>query len=183
MFTHVAGLLHYKPMIATWFGAVSLCAFLAMVTVQMPLPIAITTTPVLVLLAVFSYLRPRGAVRGCYVDPNGGITLTHGKVSVPFDLNHYRYVRMHNSGGTRTVMPGMLVLYRNTPPSAWTWLSSILSPRVTDERVVLFFNRWWDADGYYIGPRDMAALFYQACVRAGHTPADAAGGWRVPAGK
>jgi hypothetical protein len=182
MFTQVAGLLHYKPMMGAWYGVVSVCVFLAMVTTQMPLPISVTTMPVWVLLAVLAYLRPRRAVRSCYVDANGGIRLTRGQVNVPFDLNHYRYVRMHNSGATRATIPSMLVLYRDTQPSTWTWLSSILSPRVTDERVVLFFNRWWDADGYWVGPRDMAALFYQACVRAGHTPTKATAGWEVSGG-
>src|SRR5690348_16075210 len=86
MFTQVAGLLHYKPMMGAWFSIVSVCAFLAMVTTQMPLPIAITTTPVWVSIAVLAYLRPRRAVRSFYVDPTRGITLTRGQVNVPFDL-------------------------------------------------------------------------------------------------
>jgi hypothetical protein len=64
----------------------------------------------------------------------------------------------------------MLVLYRDAQPSLWTWLGSVLFPRVDDERVVLFFNRWWDGDGYFIGPHDLAALFHRACARAGRTP-------------
>ena len=63
-------------------------------------------------------------------------------------------------------------------------MSSVLFPRVGDQRVVLFFNRWRDADGYFVGPHDLAALFYQACVRAGRTPTEkdrffGASGWEV----
>jgi hypothetical protein len=64
----------------------------------------------------------------------------------------------------------MLVLCRDVKPSMWTYMGSVLFARVDDERVVLFFNRWRTADGFFVGPRDLAALFYQACVRAGHTP-------------
>ena len=78
----------------------------------------------------------------------------------------------------------MLVLYRDTQPSLLTWLGSALFPRIDDERVVLFFNRWWDADGYFVGPNNLAALFFQACVRAGRTPREKDGffrasGWEV----
>jgi hypothetical protein len=56
----------------------------------------------------------------------------------------------------------------------------VLWPRVTEERVALFFNRWWDADGHLIGPRDMAGVFYQAWARGGRTPTKIPslfGGW------
>jgi hypothetical protein len=51
-------------------------------------------------------------------------------------------------------------------------------------RAVLFFNRWWDADGYFVAPGNLAAVFYQACVRAGRTPTEREGffrasGWEV----
>ena len=49
-------------------------------------------------------------------------------------------------------------------------MGSVLFPRVDNDRVVLFFSRWWTADGSIIGVSDLAALFYQACERAGRTP-------------
>jgi hypothetical protein len=169
-FTNVSGHLHYKPMIAAWFGVVSWCLLLAMVMVQMPLPIAMAGTPTVLLLAVPAYWRPRCAVQSCFVDQNGAITLMRRDISIPLDLNYFRYVRMYNSNAGRTTYPSMLVLYRDTRPTQGTRIGSVLFPRVTQERVVVFFNRWWDADGYLLGPRDMAAVFYQACVRAGRTP-------------
>jgi hypothetical protein len=180
----VLGLLHYKPMVGAWIGVVSWCLLLAIVALQMPWPIAVTATPTLLLVAVLGYVRPRGAVQSCYVDQNGNITLIRREIAIPFDLNHYRWIRMHSSRTRTMTFPSMLVLYRDTRPSMWTWPGNVLFPRVDDERVVLFFNRWRDADGYFVGPRDMAALFYQACVRAGRTPTErrsffGAPGWEV----
>jgi hypothetical protein len=184
MYTDVVGLLHYKPMAAAWLGVVSWGVLLALVMVQMPLPIAMTVTPAALALAVLGYVRPKGAVHSCYVDQNGAITLIRRDVTIPFDLSRYRCIRMHNSRSGSMTYPSMLVLYRDTRPSMWTWLASVLFPRVDDERVVLFFNRWWDADGYFVGPRDLAALFYRACVRAGRTPTErrsffGSSGWEV----
>lgn len=136
-------------------------------------PLRLHATAVLMQIVFMAYLRPRRAVQSCYVDQNGAIILIRRDITIPFDVNHFRYVRMYNSEWRDTESsstPSMLVMYRDTPPSPWTWLSSILVPRVDGERVVLFFNRWWDADGYFVGPRDMAALFFQACERAGRRP-------------
>jgi hypothetical protein len=170
MSTGVAGLLHYKPMMGAWFGVVSWCLFLALATVQMPWPIAVTATPTVLLLAVLGYLRPRGAVHSCYVDQNGTITLIRRDVRILFNPNYFRCIRMYNGHSSTATYPSMLVLYRDRQPSMWTWLGSVLVPRVTEKRVVLLVNRWWDADGYFVAPRDLAALFYQACVHAGCTP-------------
>jgi hypothetical protein len=180
----VAGPLHYKPMVAAWFGVVCFCVVAAMVMIQMPLPIAATGTPVVLLLAVLAYLRPRGAVQSCYVDQNGGITLMRRAVTIPFEPAHYRCIRMHTTQTRSKTYPSMLVLYRNMEPSWWSWLGSVLIPRVNDERVAVFFNRWRDADGYFVGPRDLGALFYQACVRAGRPPTEPDGilgtdGWEA----
>jgi hypothetical protein len=63
---------------------------------------------------------------------------------------------------------------------------SALFPRVDDERAVLLFNCWWDADGYFVVPHDLAAVFHQACARAGRTPAQMHGSFGTsarPAGK
>jgi len=55
-------------------------------------------------------------------------------------------------------------------------VGSALFPRVDDERVVLFFNRWRTADGFFVGPRDLAALFIKPASapgtrrHTGHTP-------------
>jgi hypothetical protein len=175
-------LLHYKPMMAAWYGVVACCVFLAMVLAQMPWPIAVLGIPAVVVLAVLAYLRPKGAVQSCYFDERGTISLIRRDRTVLFDLNHYRYVRMHSNspGESGMTYPSMLVLYRDTPPTVATWLTSVLFPRVTEERVVLFFNRWWDADGYYVGPQQLSARFYRACARAGHTPSKTGGFFREP---
>jgi hypothetical protein len=174
MYTQVAGLLHYKPMIGAWLGVVSWCFLLALCAVQMPLPIAVTATPTVLALGVWGYMRPRGAVRSCFVDHDGAITLMRRDVSIPLDLRRYRYVRMYcmNASYRSSVrrFPSMLVLCRDTQPGLWTWMGIVLFPRVNDERVVLLFNRWWDADGYFIAPQDLAAVFYRACARASRTP-------------
>jgi hypothetical protein len=191
MYTNVAGLLHYKPMVGAWIGVVSWCFLLVACAVQMPLPIAVTATPTVSALGVWGYLRPRAAVRSCFVDHNRAITVIRRDVAISFDLTWYRYVRMYcmnYSGRARARRtPSMPVLYRDTRPSLRTWMGSVLFPRVDDERVVLFFNRWWDADGYFIGPHDLAAWFYRACARAGRMPAEkrasfgmfGAPGWEV----
>ena len=130
-----------------------------------PLPVGVLA------VAVLAYLRPKRAVQGCAVGPTGAISLTSGDVRIPSEPNRYRYLRVHyNSAGGALHYPSMMVLYRDTRPSVWTWLGSVLFPRVDDERVVLFFNRWHTADGYFVGPHDLAALFYRACLRAGRTP-------------
>jgi hypothetical protein len=148
--------------------------------IGLPLPISVPAAAPPLLVAALAYLRPKRAVQGCEVDQIGAITLTRGNVRIPFDLNHYRYIRMHqNSSGTLNY-PSMMVLYRDTVPSVSTWLGSVLFPRVDDERVILFFNRWHTADGYFVGPGTLGALFYQACVRAGRTPIERGdGGWEV----
>ena len=178
--TKIVGLWHYKPMMGAWIGVVSSCLVLALVTVQLPLPIAVTATPAVLLVAALGYLRPRGAVQSCYIDHNGSITLIRRDKAIPFDLNHFRCVRMHSSRSKMMTYPSMLVLYRDAQAGVWAWPSSVLFPRVDDERVVVFFNRWWDADGYFVGPRDMAALFYQACQRAGRTPTERRSFFGVP---
>jgi len=171
MSTSVSGLLHFKS--AGWLVWAILGVALALVTVQLPLVGAVPATAAVLLMVLAAYLRPKSAVQICSVDQDGAITLMRRDVTIPFDLNHFRYVRMYNSQGgdsDSSETPSMLVLCRDTPPSLWTWLSSVLLPRVNEERIVLFFSRWWDADGYFVGPRDMAALFFQACERAGRPP-------------
>jgi hypothetical protein len=175
-------LLHYKPMMGAWYGVVACCVFLAAALAQMPWPIAVIGIPVVVGLAVLAYLRPKGAVQSCYFDERGTISLVGRGVTVAFDLNHYRYARMYSAtrGELGITYPSMLVLYRDTPPTVPTWLTSVLFPRVTEERVVLFFNRWWDADGYFVGPQQLSDRFYRACVRAGHKPSKTGGFLREP---
>jgi hypothetical protein len=172
MSTRVAGRLRFKS--AAWLIWVICCVPLALVMFRGRLPLlhAVPATAAVLLLAFLAYLRPKGAVQSCDVDENGAITLIRRDVRIAFDLNHFRYIRMYNRQGDTdsSPVPGMLVLNRDTPPSPWTWLSSVVFPRVNDERVVLFFNRWHDADGYFVGPRDMAALFFQACERACRPP-------------
>lgn len=184
MTTDVVGVLHFNSA-AAWMGVIPGLFVGVPMLIGLPLPIAVPAAAGPLLVAALAYLRPKRAVQGCEVDPTGAITLIRRDLRIPFDLNHYRYVRMHKNlrgAYSRGALdyPSMMVLYRDTEPSVWTWLGSVLFPRVDDERVVLFFNRWHTAEGAYVGPRDLAALFYQACVRAGRTPIKRAdGGWAV----
>jgi hypothetical protein len=118
MYTNVAGLLHYKPMVGAWIGVVSWCFLLVACAVQMPLPIAVTATPTVSALGVWGYLRPRAAVRSCFVDHNRAITVIRRDVAISFDLTWYRYFRMYcmNYSGRARVRrtPSMLVLYRDS---------------------------------------------------------------------
>ena len=171
MSTDVGGLLHFKAPAIWWLGVVLWVLFLLLALVQVSVAMAVPVTAAGLLVAVLAYLRPKRAVQSCYVDQNGAITLIRGDVRIPFDLTQYRYIRMYRRSRIPR-WPTMVVLYRDTQPTSWTWLGSVLFPRVDGERVVLLFNRWWDADGYFVGPRDMAALFFQACVRAGRTPTE-----------
>ena len=138
-----------------------------------PLRVAVPAIAAPLVLIAYSYFRPKRAAQSLYVDQNRAITLIRGDVRIPFDLNHFRYVRMDSSTtevvglGVRAVM---LVMYRDTPPSIFTRWSSVLWPRCDDGRVVVFFQSWRDSEGYLLGAYDIAGLFYQACVRAGRTP-------------
>jgi hypothetical protein len=64
----------------------------------------------------------------------------------------------------------MIVFDRNSPPGIGTLLSSMLFPRVNEERVVLFHNRWWTDDGALIGPNELDDFFLYTCARAGLQP-------------
>lgn len=154
---------------------VAIGGFGAVFGVQTGLQAAVPVIAGGLLFASLAYLRPKGAVQSCYVDQNGSITLSRGDVQFPFDFTHYRYVRMDCSS-TNTYGfgsgPQMLTLYRDKPPNFVNRWGSIWFPRVNDERAVLFFHGWRTAEGYFVGGYDLAALFYQACVRAGRTPVE-----------
>jgi hypothetical protein len=190
--TEVATLLHYKPMmiyLSLAFAAVPVAIFtLGLSTLpRSQAVVGITAVgSVAVAVVVLAYLRVTRPVQSCYFDERGAVSLIRRDVTIPFDLNHYRYVRMYTSSPGESLMnyPNMLLLSRDTPPSFVTLLSSRLFPLVTDERVVLFFNRWRDADGRLISPDELSDRFYRACARAGHTPAKTRGffandGWEV----
>jgi hypothetical protein len=189
MSMNVVGLLHFKSaaakagiipgVVVAIGGAIggvgAIVGPAAIGGVQTGLQVAVPAIAGGLLVAFLAYLRPKGAVQSCYVDQNGAITLMRGDVQFPFDFTHYRYVRMDCSS-TNTYGfgsgPQMLVLYRDKPPNFVNRWGSIWFPRVNDERAVLFFHGWRTAEGYFVGGYDLAALFYQACVRAGRTPVE-----------
>jgi hypothetical protein len=188
----VAVLLHYKPMMVYVWLAVGAFPVVLMSLGMAGLPrqqAVLGITPLVsayLAVAVFAYLRVSRPVQSCYFDERGAVSLIRRDVTIPFDLNHYRYVRMYTSspGESTTAYPNMLLLSRDTPPSFVTWLSSRLFPVVAEDRVILFFNRWRDADGRYISPDELSARFYRACARAGHPPSKTRGffanrGWEV----
>jgi hypothetical protein len=176
----IVGLIRFRPSVASWFLAVSLCLMLGEAAVQMPLPIAVPVTSTVALAAVWAVLRPLRAVRSCYVHPSGDVTLMRGSVAIPFDLNHYRYVRMYVSRVNKVSQPSMLVMCRDPHSGARPRLVNFVFPCVTTERVVVFFNRWRAADGSFIGPRELGVLFFQACVRAGRPPITERSPWGAP---
>jgi hypothetical protein len=154
-------------------------------TVFIGLPWSVPTTAAALLVSALAYLRSKRAVQECHVEPNGAITLVRGNVRIPFDLNHFRYARMYVGNDDLSEQPSMLVLSRDTRPNGSTWLSSVLLPRVDEERVVLYFNRWWDGDGALIVPSVMAETFRRAYMYAGREPQRldgrlfGAAGWEV----
>jgi hypothetical protein len=189
--TQRAVLLHYTPLFTAWLVGSMLPVGLAIFGMtKLPWPKAVVwitaAVSLFVVVAVLADLRLRGPVQSCYFDEHGGVSLIRRDVTVPFDLNHYRYVDMYTitTGETGTTYPNMLLLCRDRPPGIATRLSSRLLPRVTDERVVVFLRRWRDADGGYVTSDELAARFYRACAHVGHTPSKRRGfftnaGWEV----
>jgi hypothetical protein len=173
----IVGLIRFRPSVASWFYVVSLCWMLAGAAVQLPLPIAVPVTSTLVLAAVLAVLRPLRAVRSCYVHPSGAVTLMRGNVAIPFDLNHYRYVRMYVSRVNKISQPSMLVMCRDPHSGSRPRVVNFVFPCVNTERVVVFFNRWRAADSSFIAPGELGVVFFQACVRAGRTPIKEPGPW------
>jgi hypothetical protein len=180
----VVGLLSFRsvPMrLVMVLGVVVACS-----TVFIGLPWSVPATAVALLVSALAYLRSNRAVQTCCVEPAGAILLIRGNVRIPFDLNHFRHVRMYiGSSDDGLDLPSMLVLTRDKRPNGRTWLSSVLFPRVDEEVVVLYFSQWRDAEGALIVPRLMADLFYRTCVAAGRTPTRldgklfGAAGWAV----
>jgi hypothetical protein len=179
----IVGLLSFRS--AAMRLVIVMGVVVAIFTVFIGLPWSVPATAAALLVSVLAYLRSKRAVQKCYVEPNGTITLVRGNVGIPFDINHFRYARMYISNDDGAEHPSMLVLSRDTRPNGMTWLSSVLLPRVDDERVVLYFSRWWDADGALIVPSMMADLFRRTYVYAGREPKGLDGrlfgvrGWEV----
>ena len=176
----IVGLIRFRPSVASWFLALSFCPTLAYVALQMPLPVAVPMTSTVVLAGVWAVLRPLRAVRSCYIDPSGTVTLIRGSIAIPFDLNHFRYVRMYVSRVNKVSQPSMLVMCRDPHSGSRPRWVNFVFPCVNTERVVLFFNRWRAADDSFIGPRELGMLFFQACVRAGWTPITERSPWGTP---
>jgi hypothetical protein len=174
MSSGLVGYLHFKSAtrwLVVWCGFV-----LVMIATQMGV-LGLPFSGVGLAIMLVGYLRPKGAVQTCYVDENGAITLIRGDVAIPFDLNHFQYIRMYTAKSRYSSRyQSMLVLYQDTEPTGSTWLSSVFLPRVDGDRVVLFYNRWRDANNAIIAPSMMDDLFYQACVRAGRPPEARGGG-------
>jgi hypothetical protein len=132
---------------------------------------AIASGAVGLLLIVYSVWRPSRAVQHCRVDERLAVTVMRGGREIPLDLNHYRYVRMHvttERGGWNRA--SMLVIQRDRRPGVGALVSSILFPRVDDGRIVLFYYKWWTADGAYIPYTVLDDFFRDVCRRAGHEP-------------
>lgn len=113
------------------------------------------------------------AVQRCEVSHDGTITLIRYNDRIPFDVNHYRYIRMYRwtwGAPRHQSLPGMLILRRDSPVTFWTALSTHIYPRFNEERVIVFLQHWRMPDGRRISPDAMGEVFYQACVRAGRTP-------------
>lgn len=178
----------YPGLIGTWrFKAalrwvpVVFGVFAGGVIVQLPVTAALPAAAVVLSVVVYFVWRPKLAVQRCTVDHRLSITMSRDGRDIPFDLNHYRYARMHpGSARYGTTYPSMLVLSRDSRPGIGTLMSSTLFPRVDDERVVLFYNRWWTADGALIGPTIVDDVIRDVCTRSGHPPVfNGKGRWEV----
>ena len=90
---------------------------------------------------------------------------------IPLDLTNYRYIRTHTSqvryGGNS---PSMVVFDRDTPPGFGALVSSVLFPRFDDGRIVLFHNRWYNAQATIIAPSRIDDFFLDMCRRARYEP-------------
>jgi hypothetical protein len=64
--------------------------------------------------------------------------------------------------------PTMVVFDRDSPPGFGALVSSILFPRVDERRIVLFHNRWYDAQANIISPNRIDDFFLDMCKRAGY---------------
>jgi hypothetical protein len=62
----------------------------------------------------------------------------------------------------------MVVFDRDSPPGFGALVSSILFPRVDERRIVLFHNRWYDAQANIISPNRIDDFFLDMCKRAGY---------------
>lgn len=150
------------------------------VIVQLPIMAAVGAVMMVLPVVLYFVWRPKLAVQQCTVDHRMFITLSRGGRDIPFDLNHYRYARMHCGSARGMTYPSMLVLSRDSRPGFGMLISSMLVPRVDDARVVLFYNRWWTADGALIAPTIVDDLIRDVCARSGHpTNFTGNGPWEV----
>jgi hypothetical protein len=158
-----------------WFGVVA-----GMIIVQLPLMTALAAGAVVLLVIGFFVWRPTLAVQHLTVDNRLAITLSRGGRDISFDLNHFRYVRMQSMTSRGYSYPSMLVLSRDSRPGVVALLGSRLFPRVDDQRVVFYYNRWWTAEGALIPPTIVDELIRDVCARAGHPPQPRGrGSWEV----
>ncbi|MCV6976461.1 hypothetical protein [Mycobacterium bourgelatii] len=143
--------------------------------------------PLSLLLVAYLHAKVKEllAVQRCEVNPDGTITLIRYDRRIPFDVKHYRYVRMYRwvwGAPRHQTVPGMLILRRDSPLTFWAALSTHIYPRFDDERVIVFLQTWRTPDGTRISPDAMGQVFCQACVRAGRTPLEVeygTSGWEL----
>jgi len=159
----VVGLLHFKSA-GWWLGAVSGVA-LALAMAQMPLPIAVPATAAALLLAVLAYLRPKRAVQSCNVDQNGALTLMRGDVRIPFDLNHYRYIRLYSAKNRAIYLSehARAVSRREAKHVDVHGQCPVSTGRRRLQPLA-------DCRRFLCRAARPGCPVYQACVRAGHTP-------------
>lgn len=168
----------YPDLIGTWrfksalrWVPIVFGVFAGGVIVQLPIMAALLAAAIVLPVILYFLWRPTLAVQQCTVDDRLVVTLSRGGRDIPFDLNHYRYARMHSGSAHGRTYPSMLVLSRDSRPGIGMLMSSMLFPRVDDERVVFFYNRWWTADGGLIAPTIVDDLVRAVCARSGHPPA------------
>jgi hypothetical protein len=155
---------------ARWIGAVIGVVF-GLGAFGLPLQTALPLGAVCLLLITLSLLRPTRAAQTCTVAPNLAVTLGRGGRDIPLDLNNYRYLRTHTSQvryGSN--FPSMVIFDRDTAPGFGAMVSSVLFPRVDDARIVLFHNRWYNAQANIISPIQIDDFFIDMCRRAGYQP-------------
>jgi hypothetical protein len=137
----------------------------------LPLTVGVPLGAVCLLVITLSLLRPTRAAQTCTVAPNLAVTLGRGGREIPLDLSNYRYIRTHTSQARDSDnFPGMLIFDRDTPPGFGTMVSSLLFPRFDDARIVLFHNRWYNAQANIISPIQIDDFFLDMCRRAGYEP-------------
>jgi hypothetical protein len=137
----------------------------------LPLEMAAPIGAACLVVIMYSLMRPTRSAQTCTVAPNLAITMGRGGRELSLDLRNYRYVRTRTSQARYgNNFPSMVIFDRDRAPGFGAMVSSIFFPRVDDGRIVVFHNRWYNAQANIISPNRIDDFFIDICRRAGYEP-------------